>query len=149
MLLPHLIILPRNIPCFLTTCCFRCSLQEALQEESHRHKLEVSELRQNVDRLQAQVEKDAVVLQQKAQVNVQIAVYDPYFIEIFRISFPAATFFNLALRDLERQRIKCMSLSHLSVIFKDERNLRKLCSEMEENLEAAHKYRAENSVSNL
>ncbi len=74
---------------------------------------------------------------------------DPYFIEIFRISFPAATFFNLALRDLEHQRIKCMSLSHLSVIFKDERNLRKLCSEMEENLEAAHKYRAENSVSNL
>uniref|UniRef100_A0A671S8D8 Sperm-associated antigen 5-like n=1 Tax=Sinocyclocheilus anshuiensis TaxID=1608454 RepID=A0A671S8D8_9TELE len=71
-----------------------CGLQEALQEASQRHKLEVSELRQNVDRLQAQVEKDAAVLQQKAQ---------------------------------------------------DERNLRKLCSEMEENLEAAHKYRAENS----
>ncbi|ROL42737.1 Sperm-associated antigen 5 [Anabarilius grahami] len=69
-------------------------LQEALQEESQRCTLEVSELRQNVDRLQAQVEKDAVVLQQKAQ---------------------------------------------------DERNLRKLCNEMEENLEAAHKYRAENS----
>ncbi|XP_050976132.1 sperm-associated antigen 5 [Labeo rohita] len=71
-----------------------CGLQEALQEESQRHKLEVSELRQNVDRLQTQVDKDAAVLQQKAQ---------------------------------------------------DERNLRKLCSEMEENLEAAHKYRAENS----
>ncbi|XP_067297711.1 sperm-associated antigen 5 [Pseudorasbora parva] len=71
-----------------------CGLQEALQEESQRRTLEVSELRQNVDRLQAQVEKDAVVLQQKAQ---------------------------------------------------DERSLRKLCSEMEENLEAAHKYRAENS----
>ncbi|KAK7161781.1 hypothetical protein R3I94_004454 [Phoxinus phoxinus] len=71
-----------------------CDLQEALQEESQSRTLEVSELRQNVDRLQAQVEKDAVVLQQKAQ---------------------------------------------------DERNLRKLCSEMEENLEATHKYRAENS----
>ncbi|XP_043106088.1 sperm-associated antigen 5 isoform X2 [Puntigrus tetrazona] len=71
-----------------------CGLQEALQEESQRHKLEVSELRQDVHRLQAQVEKDAALLQQKAQ---------------------------------------------------DERNLRKLCSEMEENLEAAHKYRAENS----
>ncbi|XP_026060198.1 sperm-associated antigen 5 [Carassius auratus] len=71
-----------------------CDLQEALLEESQRHKLEVSELRQNVDRLQSQVEKDAAVLQQKAQ---------------------------------------------------DEKNLRKLCSEMEENLEAAHKYRAENS----
>ncbi|XP_073698948.1 sperm-associated antigen 5 [Garra rufa] len=71
-----------------------CGLQEALQEESQRHKLELSELRQNVDRLQAQVDKDAAVLQQKAQ---------------------------------------------------DERNLRKLCSEMEENLETAHKYRAENS----
>uniref|UniRef100_A0A9J8B5S5 Si:dkey-25o16.4 n=1 Tax=Cyprinus carpio carpio TaxID=630221 RepID=A0A9J8B5S5_CYPCA len=71
-----------------------CGLQEALQEESQRRKLEVSELRQNVDRLHAQVEKDAAVLQQKAQ---------------------------------------------------DERNLRKLCSEMEENLDAAHKYRAENS----
>lgn len=32
------------------------------------------------------------------------------------------------------------------MLFKDERNLRKLCSEMEENLEATHKYRAENSV---
>lgn len=71
-----------------------CGLQEVLQEESQRHTVEVSELRQNADRLQAQVEKDAVVLQQKAQ---------------------------------------------------DERNLKKLCSEMEENLEAAHKYRAENS----
>ncbi|CAM4492681.1 unnamed protein product [Leuciscus chuanchicus] len=71
-----------------------CDLQEALQEESQRRTLEVSELMQNVDRLQAQVEKDAVVLQQKAQ---------------------------------------------------DERNLRKLCSEMEENLEATHKYRVENS----
>ncbi|KAL1282383.1 hypothetical protein QQF64_001186, partial [Cirrhinus molitorella] len=71
-----------------------CGLQEVLQEESQRHKLEVSELRQNMDRLQTQVDKDAAVLQQKAQ---------------------------------------------------DERNLRKLCSEMEENLEAAHKYKAENS----
>ncbi|XP_039550451.1 sperm-associated antigen 5 isoform X2 [Pimephales promelas] len=42
-------------------------LQEALQVESQRRTVEVSELKQNVDRLQAQVEKDAVVLQQKAQ----------------------------------------------------------------------------------
>ncbi|XP_056315110.1 sperm-associated antigen 5 isoform X2 [Danio aesculapii] len=69
-------------------------LQEALQEASQTHTTEVSQLRQTVDRLQAQVEKDAVVLQQKAQ---------------------------------------------------DERNLRKLCGEMEENMEAAHKHRAENN----
>nr|XP_696012.4 sperm-associated antigen 5 [Danio rerio] len=71
-----------------------CGLQEAMQEASQTHTLEVSQLRQTVDRLQAQVDKDALVLQQKAQ---------------------------------------------------DERNLRKLCSEMEENMEAAHKYKAENN----
>ncbi|XP_051560939.1 sperm-associated antigen 5 [Myxocyprinus asiaticus] len=71
-----------------------CDLQEALQTESQAHLLEVLELRQNVDRLQARVEKDAVVLQQKSQ---------------------------------------------------EEKRLRKLCSELEENTEATHKYRAENS----
>ncbi|KTF79529.1 hypothetical protein cypCar_00030103 [Cyprinus carpio] len=71
-----------------------CGLQEALQEESERRRQHVSELRQTVERLQAQVEKDAAVLLQKAQ---------------------------------------------------DERNLRKLCRELEENMEAAHKHRAENS----
>ncbi|XP_016357360.1 sperm-associated antigen 5-like [Sinocyclocheilus anshuiensis] len=71
-----------------------CGLQEALQEECERRRLEVSELRQTVERLQAQVEKEAAVLLQKAQ---------------------------------------------------DERNLRKLCKELEENMEAAHKHRAENS----
>ncbi len=49
-----------------------------------------------------------MVLQQKAQVNVQLAVYKPYFIEIFRNSFPAAKLFNLALKDLEYKRIKYM-----------------------------------------
>uniref|UniRef100_A0A672LCN7 Sperm-associated antigen 5-like n=1 Tax=Sinocyclocheilus grahami TaxID=75366 RepID=A0A672LCN7_SINGR len=71
-----------------------CGLQEALREECERRRLEVSELRQTVERLQAQVEKDAALLLQKAQ---------------------------------------------------DERNLRKLCTELEENMEAAHKHRAENS----
>jgi len=43
--------------------------------------VEVSELKQNVDRLQAQVEKDAVVLQQKAQVNVHLGNYKHHFIK--------------------------------------------------------------------
>ncbi|XP_051993232.1 sperm-associated antigen 5 [Xyrauchen texanus] len=71
-----------------------CDLQEALLSASQTHMLEVLELRQNVDRLQAQVEKDAAVLLQKSQ---------------------------------------------------EEKRLRKLCSELEENTEASHKYRAENS----
>ncbi|XP_057186708.1 sperm-associated antigen 5 isoform X1 [Triplophysa rosa] len=71
-----------------------CGLQEALQEVSQRHTLEISELRQNVVKLQTRVEKDAAALLQKTR---------------------------------------------------DERSLRKLCSELEEKMEAAHKYRAENS----
>ncbi|XP_056619939.1 sperm-associated antigen 5 [Triplophysa dalaica] len=71
-----------------------CGLQEALQEVSQRHTLEISELRQNVVKLQTRVEKDAAALVQKTQ---------------------------------------------------DERSLRKLCSELEEKMEASHKYRAENS----
>ncbi|XP_036430695.1 sperm-associated antigen 5 isoform X2 [Colossoma macropomum] len=71
-----------------------CGLQEALQVESDRHRVEEAELRQQVDRLKAQAEKDAQVLQQKTQ---------------------------------------------------DEKALRKLCSELEENMEAAQKQRAENS----
>ncbi|XP_055061269.2 sperm-associated antigen 5 [Misgurnus anguillicaudatus] len=71
-----------------------CGLQEAQQETSQRDTMEISELRQNVERLQTQVEKDAAALQQKAQ---------------------------------------------------EERSLRKLCSELEENMETAQKYRVENS----
>lgn len=78
--------------CLTPVCCFRCDLQEALQEESQRRTLEVSELKQNVDRLQAQVEKDAVVLQQKAQVNVYLADYKRHFI---KVGFPGAIFFFL------------------------------------------------------
>lgn len=44
-----------------------CGLQEAQQETSQRDKIEISELRQNVEKLQTQVEKDAAALQQKAQ----------------------------------------------------------------------------------
>lgn len=77
-------------------CCFRFGLQEALQEESQRCTLEVSELRQNVDRLQAQVEKDAVVLQQKAQVNVHLADYKPNFVELPRSVFQGQNLIQLS-----------------------------------------------------
>ncbi|XP_017574107.1 sperm-associated antigen 5 isoform X2 [Pygocentrus nattereri] len=69
-------------------------LQEALQVEFDRHRVEEAELRQQVGRLKAQAEKDTQVLQQKTQ---------------------------------------------------DEKALRKLCRELEENMEAAQKQRAENS----
>lgn len=85
--------------CLTPACCFRCDLQEALQEESQRRTLEVSELRQNVDRLQAQVEKDAVVLQQKAQVNVYLADYKRHFIKVSKLVFQEQFFF------IQRSRI--------------------------------------------
>ncbi|XP_072533269.1 sperm-associated antigen 5 isoform X2 [Salminus brasiliensis] len=69
-------------------------LQESLQKESDRHRVEEAELKQQVSRLKAQAEKDAQLLQQKTQ---------------------------------------------------DEKALRKLCSELEENMEAVSKYRAENN----
>ncbi|KAB5581318.1 hypothetical protein PHYPO_G00174200 [Pangasianodon hypophthalmus] len=69
-------------------------LQEEMEAQSNRHAAEGAELRQQVGRLKAQVEKDAQVLQQKTQ---------------------------------------------------DEKALRKLCSELEEKMEAAQKHRAENS----
>ncbi|KAL7889628.1 hypothetical protein AOLI_G00018860 [Acnodon oligacanthus] len=71
-----------------------CGLQETLQVEFDRHRVEEAELRQQLGRLKAQAEKDAQVLQQKTQ---------------------------------------------------DEKALRKLCSELEENMDAAQKQRAENS----
>ncbi|XP_053088680.1 sperm-associated antigen 5 [Pangasianodon hypophthalmus] len=69
-------------------------LQQEMEAQSNRHAAEGAELRQQVGRLKAQVEKDAQVLQQKTQ---------------------------------------------------DEKALRKLCSELEEKMEAAQKHRAENS----
>ncbi|KAA0722289.1 Sperm-associated antigen 5 [Triplophysa tibetana] len=44
-----------------------CGLQEALQEASQRHTLEISELRLNVVKLQTRMEKDASALVQKTQ----------------------------------------------------------------------------------
>lgn len=45
-----------------------------------------------MDRLQAQVEKDAVVLQQKAQVNVHLAGYKRHFIEVSKLVFQGQFF---------------------------------------------------------
>ncbi|KAF4090828.1 hypothetical protein AMELA_G00056200 [Ameiurus melas] len=69
-------------------------LQEEMEAQNNLHAAEGAELKQQVGRIKAQVEKDAQVLQQKAQ---------------------------------------------------DEKALMKLCSELEEKMEAAQKHRAENN----
>ncbi|XP_028833363.1 sperm-associated antigen 5 [Denticeps clupeoides] len=70
------------------------SLQDELYSSAHSHQQEVLELKYRVEKLQAQIEKDAVALQQKAQ---------------------------------------------------DEKAMKKLCSEMDENMESLQRLRAEST----